>query len=277
MTKVLVIIVSYNGMEWLPRCLASVAGKAPLFIVDNASDDGSPEFIRENYPDAVFIANKENTGFSQPNNLGLKYALENGYDYAYLMNQDAWLEEGALDKLLSAAGEFPEYGILSPLQMKAGGKEADDQFAKLLPEGYEGKRIVRVRRVMAAHSLIRLDAIKKVGFFNEALFPIWGQDDDCCQRMNFCGYKIGVVPSAVGIHDRAFRAEPMERIVQRNYYCGSLIRLCNPGKTLPGQFLYVCLFTLVKAAKYRSLLPFRYFGRIIENLPEIKRHRKPIK
>ena len=130
---------------------------------------------------------------------------------------------------------------------------------------------------MAAHWLIPTSVIRKVGMLEEELFPMWGQDDDYCARLDFCGLKIGVVKEARAVHDRAYREEPLEKLVRRNYYTGSLVRLVDPRRPLWERFLYVLLFTAVKAVKYRSLLPFRYLRKILDQLPLVKKHRKAIR
>ena len=261
--RVLVIVVTYNGMQWLERCLRSVYSDADLYVFDNDSTDGSADFVATRFPKARLIRSAENVGFSITNNRGMQYAMDKGYDYVYLLNQDAWLDAGALEKLVAFAESHPEYGLLSPLQMKDGYHALDEQFAKCY-------RKRNLRRVMAAHWLLPTAAIRRVGLFNEELFPHWGQDDDWCNRLHFCGLKIGVVPMALAVHDRARRKETLETLVKRNYYTGSLVRLANPNRPFSLSFGYVLLFTLVKAVKYRSLLPFKYFREIIRQLPLAK-------
>ena len=356
MKRVLVIVVTHNGMHWLQRCLDSVYADADLYVWDNDSVDGSADFVTARYPAAKLIRSAENLGFSMPNNEGMKWALSHGYDYAYLLNQDAWLEAGALDKLVAAADAHPDFGLLSPLQMTDGYAGLDRQFAKALkrggrhaldqvqpmfgpgpisgagpgpvsvpPSGLQGisggpgpggkmgprpndawtrskgcdagtksgqsvpggaengdagtKRVVSVPvpRVMAAHWLIPTGVIKRIGLFNEELFPLWGQDDDWCARLDFCGLKIGVVPEARAVHDRAYRKEEKETLVRRNYYTGSLVRLCDCRRPLWVKFLYVIPFTLVKALKYRSWLSFKYFRTILDLLPKVKEHRQNVR
>lgn len=284
MKRVLVIIVVYNGMHWLERCLGSVYADADLFVLDNDSTDGSVDFVASHFPRAKLVRSAENLGFSKANNLGFEWALKKNYDYVYLLNQDAWLEEGALEKLLAAAEAHPEYGVLSPMQMKDGFKEPDVQFEKILrsaqndtgvdchPEA-EGRRICRVRRVMAAHWLVPLRVIERVGPFDEELFPHWGQDDEWCNRLHYFGLKVGVLPDARAVHDRASRKEPLETLVRRNYYTGSLVRLCDPARPLAGCFLYLVLFTLVKALKYASLLPFKYLRQLVRDIPRVRARR----
>ena len=107
MNRVLVIVVTYNGMKWLDRCLGSVEG-AHIFVVDNDSTDGSADYIHGHFPQVKLIRSAENLGFSKANNLGFEYALKKGYDYVYLLNQDAWLATGALETLVAAADSHPE-------------------------------------------------------------------------------------------------------------------------------------------------------------------------
>ena len=267
--RVLVIVVTYNGMPWLERCLSSVAGNAgvDVYVWDNDSTDGSADYVASHFPQAKLVRSAENLGFSRPNNMGMQYALDRGYDYVYLLNQDAWLEAGALEKLVATAEAHPEYGLLSPLQMTDGYLSLDKNFSK-----YYKKKDIKF--IMAAHWLIPVAVIRRVGLFNEELFPHWGQDDDWCHRLDYCGLKIGVVPEARGVHDRACRQEEKETLVRRNYYTGSLVRLANPKIPLWINFLYVFAFTFVKAFKYCSLLPFKYFRTIVKQLPQVKMHRK---
>ena len=314
MTRVLVIVVSYNGMPWLERCLGSVypgantgqfapeSLKTPclgantghfapdLYVWDNDSTDGSADYVAKHFPGAHLVRSAENVGFAKANNMGFQYALDHGYDYVYLLNQDAWLAPGALETLVAAAQAHPDYAVLSPLQYQDGYKELDAQFGKrytralralgmtkksasVIPSEARVSQIVPVRFVMAAHWLVPVAALKAVGPFEEELFPLYGQDDDWCNRARYHGYKVGVVPEARAVHDRAQRQEPKEKVIRRNYYTGSLIRLCDVNRPLWERFLFVCLFTLVKSVKYGSWLPFRYFWQICHQFPAIRRCR----
>lgn len=276
MKKLLVIVVTYNSMRWLERCLSSIPAWADVYAFDNDSTDGSADFVKAHYPKAKLVRSAENLGFSRPNNLGMQWAIDHGYDYVYLMNSDAWLEAGALEKLVTASEAHPQYGVLSPLQMTDGYKELDKQFAKRCPV-VAGHDVYDVRSVMAAHWLVPVAVIKRIGFFAEELFPHWGQDDEWCQRLYFYGLKVGVVEEARGVHDRAYRQDPVETLVKRNYYTGSLVRLCNPARSIFLTFLFILPFTFVKALKYRSLLPFKYFRQLVQNLPLVRAHRSLVR
>ena len=263
MNRILVVIVTFNGLKWLEKCLGSIAG-ADIFVVDNASSDGSADWVAGHYPDAILVRNTDNAGFTDANNLGMQYALDHGYDYVYLLNQDAWVMPDTFAKLTAAFEARPDYGILSPLQLRGDGTTMDFQFSKLYLKSRNDKGIRRVPRVMAAHWMIRCDALRRTGLFSD-IFPIYGQDDNLCHRMKHEGFYTGIVPEATAIHDRAQRSEDKARLIYRNYYMGSLVRLHNPCIPRPLAWAYIIPFTFVKAVKYRSAEPFRYLGKLMKN------------
>lgn len=278
--KILVIVVTFNGLRWLDRCLGSVRASevpADLYVWDNDSTDGSADFVAGHFPEARLVRSADNLGFAEANNMGMRYALDKGYDYVYLLNQDAWIEPSTLGTLVAAHQAHPEFGVLSPLQMTDGFAALDRQFGKALggtlfpnlchPRHHKPPR--PVRRIMAAHWLVPRKALETVGLFSE-LFPIYGNDDNWCDRARYHGFKVGIVPAARAVHDRAYRQEPKEKVIYRNYYMGSLVRLCDINRPLWERFLYVCLFTLVKAVKYGSILPFKHFRSLCRMLPDIK-------
>ena len=303
--RILVIVVTYNGLHWLDRCLGSVrTSEAPadLYVWDNDSTDGSADFVQGRFPEAKLVRSADNLGFAEANNHGMRYALEKSYDYVYLLNQDAWLEPSTLGTLIAAHQAHPDFAVLSPLQMTDGLEVLDKQFEKILEvaggthfrnlchprhhkrEGpfREGSRSddsgsvcppSPVTRVMAAHWLVPREVLVKVGLFSE-LFPIYGNDDNWCDRARYHGFKIGIVPEARAVHDRAYREEPREKVIYRNYYMGSLVRLCDINRPLWERFLFVCLFTVVKAVKYGIILPFKHFRSLVRMLPEIRKARK---
>lgn len=272
--RILVIVVSYNGLAFIDRCLGSVREStlpADLYVLDNASADGTADAVAARFPEAVLVRSTENLGFARGNNEGLRYALEKGYDAVYLLNQDAWLEADTLERL--AAAMTPGWAVLSPMQMSAAG-EPDHAFERdVLPKaGAEENGVREVPRVMAAHWLISREALEKVGLF-APLFPLYGEDDNWCDRARFQGMRIGIVPAAKAVHDRAKRQDPLPKRVHRDYFMGSLRRLCDISRCYAGRWAYTLLFTLVKTVKYGSLKPLTYFGKLVGMRREIRRTR----
>ena len=220
--KLLTIIVTYNGIKWIEKCLSSVKDasiKSDIFIVDNGSTDGTIKFIKDKYPEVHFIISKENLGFGKANNLGFKFATENNYDYAYLLNQDAWVEEDTFQKIIKIYTSYPQFGIISPLQVNKSKNKLDNNFLEyccpkeMLSDFVCQTNLLDIYEtcfVMAAHWLIPIEVIKKVGGFSPT-FKLYGEDDNYIDRLHYWGYKVGIMPYVKGIHDREYREESKKK------------------------------------------------------------------
>jgi GT2 family glycosyltransferase len=211
--KVLVIIVTHNASKWIEKVLSSLSGY-DILIVDNNSSDSTLNLITA-YPIAKLIKSDSNLGFGKANNLGLKFALENDYQYAFLLNQDAWPKGNSIDKLVEIANKNTEFGILSPVHLTGDGSKLDSGFVHyiknsvddlLLNDLISNKKscIYQVPFVNAAAWLISKECLQRVGGFDPIFFH-YGEDYNYCQRVNFHGYKVGFVVESFIFHDRENR------------------------------------------------------------------------
>lgn len=227
--KLFVIVVTYKGKQWYDRCFASLQESTlpvQIVVVDNASNDGSVEYIKENYPEIHLIESDENLGFGRANNLGMRYALDQGCDFVFLLNQDAWVEPDTFGKLLDIHGNHLEYGILSPIHLNAektgiekgllnylDDKKITDK--RLLEDLYfhRLKDVYDTTYVNAAAWLLPRNTLETVGGF-DPIFSHYGEDDNYLQRVRFHGLKIGICPSCVAVHDTERRIDAAEKKVQ---------------------------------------------------------------
>lgn len=210
-----IIIVTYNAMPWLKRCLDSTLGYE-VVVVDNASQDETVAFIKKHYPKISLFEQTENLGFGRANNIGISYALQQGADAVFLMNQDAYLVAEALAKLIKIAAKYPDFGVLSPIHTNGNGTKLDANFANYVsyqnnPNFYsdfvlnqEKRTVYEVPFVNAAGWLISKQCLQTVGGF-DPLFFHYGEDDHYCQRLRYHDLKIGVVPGTYLRHDRDMR------------------------------------------------------------------------
>lgn len=265
--KILVIIVTYNGMKWLDKCLSSVVNStvnADLFIVDNGSTDGSIEFIENNYPNAQFIISKENLGFGKANNFGLQYAIDHQYDYVYLLNQDAWVEPTTLETLIQIHQQDNKFGILSPLQVNREKTRLDKAFATCCNQDMLSdilmhqplKSIYETDFVMAAHWLISKECLTTVGGFSPA-FPHYGEDTNYINRAKYFGIKIGISPIINGIHDREERMTSNEKILHMHKMTWIDI-LSNPLLKQKNKFgkLIISIIGCMNIAPFKTIVNF---------------------
>ena len=214
--RVFVIVVTYNGLKWYDRCFGSLQqSEIPLkFIaVDNASTDGSYDYIRQHFPEVEVFPQDKNLGFGQANNLGLRYALDHGADYVFLLNQDAWIEPTTIKNLIEVHQNYPEYGILSPIHLTADKQHIEPLLLQrivdykttdpaLVNDLYFGtlKDIYETKYVNAAAWLLPRKTVETVGGFDPIFFH-YGEDDNYINRVLYHGMKIGICPKERIVHD----------------------------------------------------------------------------
>jgi GT2 family glycosyltransferase len=220
--EVYIIIVTYNGMKWLARCLESTK-PYPVIVVDNNSTDGTIDFIKSHHPEIILFEQKENLGFGQANNIGISYALKEGADYVFLLNQDAYLGENCIKELVAVERKNQNFGILSPIHLNGQGNRLDKNFASfvlhrsnfnfysdlILSKSLQS--IYQVDFVNAAGWLVSKTCLKKVGGFDPIFFH-YGEDENLCQRLKYHGFRIGICPNVFLLHDREYRSYNNDKI-----------------------------------------------------------------
>lgn len=221
--KVAIIIVTYNGIKWLSKCLDS-CGDIPVIVIDNKSSDNTVAFIKKNYPNVTLIEANENKGFGAANNIGISKALTQGTEYFFLLNQDAYLQKDTISKLIECHKKETNYGILSPIHLNSDWSKLDYNFSKYISVNktlqfdaiklnYQ-QNCYEVPFVNAAGWLISKEAIETIGGF-DPLFFHYAEDNNYCQRLRFHKLKIGVVPTAFLAHDREHRTASEKLSVQK--------------------------------------------------------------
>ena len=209
--KIFTIIVTYNGMKWLKRCLDSLrSSTVPTIavVIDNNSTDGSVSFVKENYPEAIVFQQDKNLGFGQANNVGIRYAMDNGADFVMLLNQDASIKADAIQLLVNASDGL---SMLSPMQLNGDGSRLDKHFKKSLLDSDNGwvddvavskcKAMYKTNEVCAACWFMPRALIEKIGGFNPLFFH-YGEDNNFLQRLDYHNISTFVIPHAFMCHDR---------------------------------------------------------------------------
>ena len=253
--KVLVIIISYNFEQWMDHCLGSLRrSEHPIdvLVLDNDSKDKTIERIRTNYPEVRLIENRKNLGFGRANNLGMQIAIEEGYDFVFLMNQDAWIAPDTIGTLISLSQKHTEYGILSPVHLTGKGDKPDPGFGDYasiqdindLPKFDE---ILPLPFINAAFWLISTSILKQVGGFSP-LFYHYGEDKDFVNRLLYHQYRVGYTPKAFGNHDREYRPLTHAGFL-RNEYVYHLSEYANINYSAWQGFAYAVLAVCKKSVE----------------------------
>lgn len=298
--NVYAIIVSYNGVDLLEKCINSLLVSnllVKVFVVDNSSTDGTLDFLRNNFTDIEILAQSKNLGFGQANNIGFRKALEDGADYVFLLNQDAWVEPDTISSLIGYHMKFPGYGILSPVHLNGTGNALDPGFASyvshekcpgFVSDAFVGtlKKIYKVDFVNAAAWLLPISTIEVVGGFSTIFFH-YGEDYDYASRLKFKGFSLGIVPEAVVYHARNNIASSVtcnsELLRQKRHHqlVWQKVQLSNinyPARSIfYGYFLDLLCDTLKHALRFRFAAMYANFilhFKVSSSIPHIYRARK---
>jgi hypothetical protein len=216
---VAVVVVTYDALPWIEQSLESVRG-VPTVVVDNGSSDGTVALVRERFPE-VRVLERENRGLAAGWNAGL---AETDSRYVLLLNADAWLEDGALERLLEFADSRPRAAVVGPrltypdgrLQRSVRGfptlwRLATEYFfiRKVAPRssalnafyagGFEHDEVREVEVVMGACMLVRRDAIDEVGPADDSFF-LFSEETDWCYRFRQAGWEVVFFPGASCVH-----------------------------------------------------------------------------
>ena len=224
--KVSVIVVSYNTRDILRQCLQHLFAKSgeselEVFVVDNASADGSADMVRQEFPQIQLIANQENLGFAAANNQA--YARAGG-EYILLLNPDAYLKQDAVINVRTFLENHPECGLCGGRLVNLDGEL--DPSARRFPNciykfltisgisarfpdsdllnGYNfgsfaHDRPMEVDWVPGTFTMYRREMLEQTGLFDER-FYIYYEETDLCLNAKRAGWKVYFIPDAEVIH-----------------------------------------------------------------------------
>lgn len=225
--KVSVVIVSYRVKAFLEQCLRSVEASlvgvdSEIWVVDNASHDGTAEMVQSLFPSVHWIENQENVGFSKANNQALERAQG---EYLLVLNPDTVMAEGTIQACIQAMADHPHWGALGIRMIDGTGKYLPESkrglptpwvslckmtgLTALFPTSrwfsgyYMGNlspmEVHEVEILAGAFMFVRRDAYLKVGGLDEAFF-MYGEDIDWSHRFHLAGYATGYLPHPALLH-----------------------------------------------------------------------------
>lgn len=217
-----IIIVNWNTRNLLSRCLQSVYETAgdlefEVFVVDNASTDGSAQMVRERFPQLHLIENRENVGFARANNQTIR--LSRGR-YVVLLNSDTEAYRGTLETMVQFMERHPQAGGCGPRLLNADGSLQASCYPMLTPgrefwrllfldnlwhqatyvqERWDRETPRPVEVIKGACFLLRRAALEQVGLLDERYF-MYTEEMDLCHRLLQAGWQLWWVPQAVVKH-----------------------------------------------------------------------------
>jgi N-acetylglucosaminyl-diphospho-decaprenol L-rhamnosyltransferase len=228
-----VVIVSWNTRDLLARCLESIDRSPPgcgyeVWVVDNASSDGSAQMVRERFRWVHLIENEQNVGFAAANNQAIRLSGScpgsgRSSEYIVLLNSDTEVRPGALEALVAFMQDHPAAGAAGARLLNSDGSLQLSCHPMLTP-GREVWRLLflerlwprakypmqrwdpqtprRVEVIKGACLLLRRPALDQVGLLDEGYF-MYTEEVDLCYRMALAGWELWWVPGAEVVHHEA--------------------------------------------------------------------------
>ena len=199
-----IIIVSYNTADLIGNCLKSVfeaidiAGE--VFVIDNASTDGSSDFIKDNFPSVHLVANTKNAGFAAANNQVLPQCKGK---CIFFLNPDTEVVSDAFSEAISFMDANSHIGLAGTKIINPDGTSQWSVSYKYPGQRYTSNELSglpgKIACVLGASMIGRSKLIKEIGGFDEDFF-LYGEDQDLCLRIRKLGHEIGYIDSAAVVH-----------------------------------------------------------------------------
>lgn len=225
MKKVACIVCNYNKREFVVNCVKSLLeqtmGGLDIFVVDNASMDGSVDMLKEWYMDQIkVIVNRENLGGSGGFNTGLKLVLETCiYEYVVLIDNDVFLEKSAIQNMYDYMEMHKDVGILGPKILQMAHPDTVQDLGGSINErykmcgNYNGVKDeglpdeLDCAYISTCTAMARVDAVKRFGLMPEENFIYW-DDVEWSKKCQLAGYRTVAISTASVWHNHSNVEEP---------------------------------------------------------------------
>jgi GT2 family glycosyltransferase len=219
------VIVTWNAKEFVTECLQSIRANctrpAEIIVVDNASQDGTPERVRENFPECRLVQTGANLGFAKGNNAGIDLASGK---YLFLVNSDVKILPGCVEGLMALMESGPKIGLAGPQMLGTDGCVSRSTmrfptlwnsfcralaldsifrhsriFAGFLMGDFDHRRTQDVEVLNGWFWVVRRQALEQVGKLDERFF-MYGEDIDWSYRFHNAGWRNVFCATAAAVH-----------------------------------------------------------------------------
>ncbi|MCD0174724.1 glycosyltransferase family 2 protein [Deinococcus sp. 14RED07] len=244
--KVSIIVVNWNGKNFLSDCLGSLKEQVyknfELIVVDNGSTDGSQDEIRELYPTAILVELDSNLGFDEGNIVGY---LRSSGDYVVLLNNDTKAPPEWLENLVAFADANTGFGIVGSIMLRWGSEIVDTagDGCTLAGVGFKmhsGKKYSELPEFIdafgacAGAALYRRSMIEEIGFLDSAFFMNL-EDVDISYRARLAGYGVGICKESFVFHHVSSSVKKVSYL--GNFYASRNVELVwwknTPARYMP--------------------------------------------
>jgi GT2 family glycosyltransferase len=212
--KTATIIPNWNGQDYLAACIDSLLKQTiehTIVVVENGSADASDEILAGYGNKIVVLKQAKNLGFAGGVNVGIKYAIDNNYDFVALFNNDAIADKDWLRELVDTISKNSKLGAVTSKFMRLDKTRLDSTgdfytwHGLPFPRGrneidkgqYDNKN--EIFAASGGASIFNINMFKEIGLFDEDFFAYY-EDVDLGFRMQLAGWKVKYCPSAIAYH-----------------------------------------------------------------------------
>ncbi|MBR4109664.1 MAG: glycosyltransferase family 2 protein [Oscillospiraceae bacterium] len=203
--KLFVIILNYNGWQDTLDCVQSVQhsnySDTNIVVVDNASTDGSFDILKQELSsDVILLHSDKNIGYAGGNNIGIRYAVEQGAEYLCILNNDTVIAPDAFTKCIDLLDRDPSIGFTGPLVMEFDRESVQSTGGNIYIQkgnvtlNNNGKRPSELPQevpcdyIGGACILLRASLLEEIGVIPEAYF-LFFEETEWCYRAQLAGYR----------------------------------------------------------------------------------------
>jgi len=255
-----ILVLNRNGKEWLSPLYDSIKldgyPTVRIYLVDNASDDGSVETTIERYPDVTIIRMPENLGYCMAYNLAMPFAFADGCEWVIWSNNDILLENGCLGELVKAAQIDSRIGVLGPAFLAW--ESYEPNYYMIGNHSYaigamkaRSSIPIDVEWVEGSFLMVSRKCVESTGSLDPYLFFYW-EEADFCRRARYQNWRVVLVPSALARHYAGASSNEqnngsLQILKSKNYY---IYKLTNPFKGFFKNFINTLHLFLVNVKQF---------------------------
>ncbi|MEI7628229.1 MAG: glycosyltransferase family 2 protein [Bacteroidota bacterium] len=216
-SSVAIILVNWNGYEFTNDCILSLKKASytnySIVVVDNNSTDGSGLQLQLQYPEIIFLFSPENKGFTGGNNMGFEYAIQKGFDYVMMLNNDTFVEPDFLEHLVNYLDQYPTTGAVQPRIYFNHNKSllwnGGNGYYKGIGWPYTSGEnqqprpqhliIKEMSWITGCALMVRTSILKQTGLLAQNMF-MYKEDVDLSFRIKNLGYQLTYIPASIVYH-----------------------------------------------------------------------------
>lgn len=259
LTNVGIVIVTWNGLRDTLKCLTSLRHQTHFqwqaVVVDNASQDGTPDRIAEYFPEVHLIQNDRNTGYVYANNQGIDYLLARGCQWVLLLNNDVVLQPDSLAQMVRVGEENTQIGVIGPLMQRTlrpdvidMGGDLDFRWGRVLLRRFSeetpcAENWLPIDYVWGCTLMARHEVMEKIGGLAR-IYDAYFEDAELCLRAKHLGYITAVALQSKVIHavgssgEKRFLWQTYLRTRNHALFFLRLSQPCHWPTLLPSLFLW---------------------------------------